>query len=104
MRDRLPLDKEMTPYSYNIAVGEAMYQFEFHYNSAGDYFTAHLSRDGQVLCYGEKIVYGAPLFAGLAGAGGFPPVRLVPLDESGEASRAGWNEMGTSVFLSVEDD
>lgn len=103
MRDRIEINKEILPYRANIALGRTVFTFEFHYNSQEDCFVVHLYRGGRLLCAGEKLVYGQPLFRDCYEAGRYPVLRLVPLDESGSVREVTWDTLGSRVFLTVDD-
>lgn len=105
--DYIDVEKENIPYRFDITLAEEIFTFEIHYNTEGDFFTVDLEKDGEVLVYGEKIVYYMPLFYDVQD-GRFPKVPIVPFDESGNASRVGWDTLNETVFLYVieedEDD
>lgn len=103
MRDRLEVKKEQLPYRANVPLGAEVFGLEFHYNAAEDCFTVHLYKGEELLCAGEPLVYGRPLFANCQEVERFPVVRLVPWDESGEGHEVGYEALGASVFLTVED-
>ncbi|GAK01514.1 hypothetical protein [Geomicrobium sp. JCM 19055] len=58
----LPIDVERVPYRFNVELAEELFDFEVHYNGAGDYFTVDLRKNGEDVVIGEKITYGVPLF------------------------------------------
>ena len=93
--------KDLIPYRFTMSLEGETWGFEIRYNAEHDYFTIDLLKDDEVLVAGEKIVYGNPLFAGYADRK--PAVTIVPFDLSDEASRAGWNEVGETVFLYLMD-
>lgn len=95
----IPIDKTSIPYRFDIDLAGEIFAFEVHYNSRFDYFTVNLSKNNEVIVDGAKIVYGNPLF-NIADSR-LPKVQIVPIDESGIATKAGYNELGNTVFLSV---
>jgi hypothetical protein len=74
---------------------------EVNYNPGFDFFTIDLFRDSEPLVYGEKIVYGVPLFHDIADRR-FPAVTITPLDESGKDTEVTWKTLNETVFLFVD--
>lgn len=103
MRDRIEIDKALVPYRFTIALGQLVFEMELHYNAALDGYVCHLYKGGELLCGGEKLVYGRPLFADCYEVEQYPPLRLVPLDESGTAEEVSEETLGTLVFLTVDN-
>lgn len=99
----IEIEKDLIPYRFDIELAEQMYTFEVHYNAENDYFTIDLELDGEVLVYGEKIVYGIPLFYDVQDDR-FPKVPIVPYDESENSTAVTWDTLGVSVFLYVIED
>lgn len=98
--DFIAIDKDKIPFRADVPIAGTTYGLEFHYNSAGDFFTVDLYHAGELLAAGERLVYGWPLFATYA-AEGFPQAALVPLDISGQEDDVTWDNLGESVFLYV---
>ncbi|MCZ8518889.1 phage baseplate plug family protein [Paenibacillus caseinilyticus] len=96
----IDIDKTVIPYRFEISLADVFYTFEVHYNAEHDFFTVDLERDGEVLVYGEKLVYGVPLFRAIRDRR-FPAWEIVPLDESGNQTEVTWETLGESVFLFV---
>ncbi len=104
MRDRLAINKENLPYRAQFVLGAGVYTLEVHYNSRMDAFTVHLYKGEDLVCGGERLVYARPLWQDVYEAGQYPPLRLVPLDESGAETEIRWENLGKTVFLTLEDD
>lgn len=102
MRDRIPVEKELIPYSYDILLGAEQFNLEFHYNKTADLFTVTLSKDDEVIVYNEPIIYGVPLFKDLYQSGIYPALDIVPLDESGQEKTVTYDNFGVTVFLTVD--
>lgn len=102
MLDRIPLKKAMTPYSFDITLGGGVFTLKVDHNAAADLFTVALYKDGTLVCAGEPVVYGVPLFRDVYRAGDFPAPAIVPLDESGQTRAVTWETMGDQVFLCVD--
>lgn len=73
------------------------------YNEVGDFFTLDLSKGEEILVSNEKIVYGEPLFSEIYDAR-FPAPLIVPIDESGNETRVGWDNFNKTVFLVVMNE
>ncbi len=105
MRSRIAIDKNQIPYQFQIMLGGRRYGMEWQYNARSGCFTCTLSdAEGNVLVYGEPLVYGNPLFAALTRGTQLPPVDLVPLDESGGETAVTWDNLGETVFLTLDDE
>lgn len=103
MKDRILINKKAIPYSFEILLADTWYQVEVNYNCRGDFFTLAIYRDGALICGGEPIVYGAPLFKDIYSEG-FPPIVIIPVSEAGGANRVTYDNFNTTVFLSIYDD
>lgn len=99
----IEIEKENIPYRFEIELGAEVFEFEIRYNDIGDYFTIDLYKDGEVLVYGEKIVYGVPLFSDYYNKS-FPAPTIIPSDESGNESQVTFDNLNVTVFLRVVND
>lgn len=102
-RDRILITKELIPYEFNILLAEELFTIEVSYNEKHDFFTVRLSKDGEVICEGEPIVYGMPLFKDMYIAGKYPAIDIVPLDESGNQNTVTFENLGETVFLTIDN-
>lgn len=96
----IEIEKENIPYRFEIELGAETFEFEIRYNDEGDFFTVDLFKGGEPLVYGEKIVYGIPLFNDFYDQD-FPAPTIIPLDESGNESRVTFENLNETVFLVV---
>ena len=96
----VPIQKEQTPYRFEILLGAEPFEIEVRYNADFDFFTVDLYKDGEALVYGEKLVYGVPLFVDVFDQR-FPVLQLVPKDDAGLEERVGYSNLGETVFLQV---
>lgn len=96
----VPIQKDQTPYRFEILLGAEPFEIEVRYNADFDFFTIDLSKDGEALVYGEKLVYGVPLFVDVFDQQ-FPVLQLVPKDDAGLETRVGYSTLGETVFLQV---
>ena len=104
MKDRILINKKLIPYKFNILLASDMYELEIHYNSNADLFTVRLYKDEQMVCAGEPIMYGMPLFADFYKVGKIPCLTIIPLDESGGNDLVTWDNMSETVFLCIDDE
>lgn len=105
MRSRINVDKSKIPYQFQIMLGGRRYSMEWQYNSKSGLFTCTIyDADGKVLIYDEPLIYGDPMFSFLCRGTIFPPIDLVPLDESGEEKEVTWENFGKTVFLTIDDE
>lgn len=102
MRDRILIDKTLIPYSFDILLAAEWFTFEIHYNEIADLFTVTLSKDDNVIIFGEPVIYGVPLFTDLYQSGIYPALEIVPLDESGQETEVTWDNLNVTVFLTIE--
>lgn len=104
MRDVIEVEKELLPYNFDIELAGDEFNIEIFYNAAADLFTATLMKDEEVLVYNEPIIYGVELFADVYKSGKFPMISIVPLDESGQENTINYENFGTTVFLTIDDE
>ena len=104
MRDYIELIKTEIPCSFDILLGAEEYNMEFKYNEAADLFTCTLSKGGTVLVHDEPLIYGVPLFKDVYDAATFPPVDIVPYDESGKSETVTYENFGETVLLTIDDE
>lgn len=105
MRDRIEINKNLIPYRFDIVLAGRAYTFFVDYNRTACFFTVSLyDSAGSLLCSGEPLVYGMPLFRDVYRAGVFPALDLTPLDESGQEQAVTWEKLGETVFLTVDDE
>lgn len=102
MRDRILLNKELIPYTFQILLADVWYEIQVNYNESFDLFTLSLIKGDEVLTEGEPIVYGVPLFGDIQDYE-FPPLIIVPCDEAGNCNLVTFNNLNETVFLSIFD-
>lgn len=101
--DVLEINKNLLPYECTILLAGEQFGLQFNYNATADLFTVDLYRDGELICAGEPIVYGVPLWADVYRADTFPAVQIVPRDPSGESNAVTFDNLGTVVLLIVDN-
>lgn len=117
MINYIDIDKTKVPYQFDIKLNNTTYTFDIKYNTVGDFFTIDLYKQGKIVIYGEKIVYGKPIFNSkskiLNGKRiiepqgiDFPKVIILPYDLAKLEKTASYSNLGETVFLYTltEDD
>lgn len=99
----LEIKKDLLPYKCNILLADELFTLLFRYNAMGGLFTVDLYRDGELICAGEPIIYGIPLWQDVYDARTFPALHIVPRDPSGESNAVTFDNLGETVLLIVDD-
>lgn len=102
-RDRILINKSLIPYSFDIMLADELFNLTVNYNEKHDFFTVALEKEGVMICEGEPIIYGSPLFGDIYKAGKYPCIDIIPLDESGERDTVTFKTLNESVFLIVDN-
>lgn len=102
-RDRILIKKDLIPYSFNISLGNELFKLTVNHNEKHDIFTIALEKGEAMLCEGEPIIYGCPLFKDIYISGKFPCVDIIPLDESGDQKTVTLKNFNETVFLIVDN-
>lgn len=101
--DVIGIKKELLPYSCEIVLGGELFGLHFNYNATADLFTVDLYKGGKLICAGEPIVYGIPLWRDVYKAGSFPALDIIPLDLSGESNAVTFDNLGDTVLLVIDN-
>lgn len=104
MRDYIPINKELIPYSFDILLGGTMFNLKVKYNRTKDLFTVDVYRGNETVCYAEPIVYGIPLFKDVFMVEKYPCLDIIPLDLSGNTNRVTYENFYNTVFLYVDNN
>ena len=102
MRDRIIVEKELIPYTFEIVLGNENFVFSFDYNETADLYTISLYKDDELIVT-EPIIYNQPLFKDVYMVGRYPVIVIVPTDESGQEYEVTSENFGESVFLCIDD-
>lgn len=101
--DVLEIKKELLPYSCDILLAGELFGLHFAYNATADLFTVDLYREGELICAGEPIVYGVPLWSDVYNAETFPAVDIIPTDPSGESNAVTYANLCETVLLIIDN-
>lgn len=102
-KDRILITKDLIPYSFNILLADELFTVTVNHNEKHDFFTISLEKDEEVVCYGEPIVYGVPLFQDIYEVDKYPALNIIPIDESGEQNTVTFENFNETVFLTVDN-
>ena len=100
----LEIRKALLPYECAILLAGELFTLKFSYNATADLFTVDLYRDGELLCAGEPIVYGVPLWKDVYRADKFPALNIIPTDPSGQNNAVTFDNLSRTVLLIVDND
>lgn len=101
--DILEIKKELLPYRCSILLADELFDLQFNHNATADLFTVDLYKDGELICAGEPIVYGVPLWRDVYKADAFPAVDIIPLDLSRESNVVTYDNLSETVLLIVDN-
>ena len=93
----IDINKDLCPYQFDIQLDGTTYTMEIRYNNEFDYFTVDLLIGEETIINGEKILYGRELFQSHKHLN--VPSDIVVFDASDEQTRAGYDQLGETVFL-----
>lgn len=101
--DVLEINKELIPYECSILLAGELFGLQINYNATAELFTVDLYRDGELICAGEPIIYGVPLWKDVYKAETFPAVDIIPTDPSGENNAVTFDNLGNTVLLIIDN-
>lgn len=99
----LEIHKDLLPYVCDILLAGELFSLQFNYNASADLFTVDLYREGELLCAGEPIIYGVPLWRDVHRAETFPALDIIPTDPSGENNAVTFDNLSRTVLLIVDN-
>lgn len=99
----LEIKKDLLPYECAMQLAGEMFTLRFDYNAMAELFTVDLYKDGELLCSGEPIVYGIPLWQDVYRADTFPAVSIVPMDPSGEYDQVTYDNLSSTMLLVIDN-
>lgn len=105
MRDRIPINKELVPYNFEIALADTTFLVGVDYNYTGDFFTLSLNDlEGNIISRGEKLVYNMQLWADIYDNRTFPCLTIKPVDAGYNEKQITWFNFGKTIFLEIFDE
>lgn len=103
VRDIISINKNLIPYSFMITLAGEVFEIGLKYNEYADLFTVSLIKNKEIICYGEPVIYGIPLFRDIYVNGKYPALKIVPYDESKENNEVTWDNLEKTVFLVIDN-
>lgn len=101
--DVLEIKKDILPYRCAILLAGEQYELKFSHNATADLITIDLYKDGELICAGEPIIYGIPLWQDVYKSDTFPALDIIPKDPSGERSVVTFDNLCDTVLLIVDN-
>ena len=103
-KDRIQIKKSLIPYKFDINLPDETFKLLVTYNSNEDLFVIGLyDKDNNVICSGEPVIYGMPLFKDIYMVNKYPALEIIPIDESGEAHTVTYDNFNETVFLTINN-
>lgn len=94
----IDIDKSLIPYRFDIKLYGETYTFEINYNEIYDFFTINLYKNEIPIVFGEKIVYGKPLFNSYNHLE-ISKISILPFDLSQNTDRVTYENFNEQVYL-----
>lgn len=100
----IPIDTSKVPYTFSIKLDDRTYTLTLKYNEQGSFFTVDLAvmATGEVLCYGEPVRYGRPMFSAIEDAR-YPVPVIVPFCLAGGVDEVTFDNFGVTVQLYLHE-
>ncbi len=100
----IPIDTSKVPYTFSVKLGDRTYTLTIKYNASGEFFTMDLAvmATGEILCFGEPIRYGRPMFSGIEDER-YPQPVIIPYCLTGEADDVTLENLGKEVLLYLHE-
>lgn len=99
VRPYVPFDVDDLPETFEYQLDSTTYLVSLDYNDEGDFFVISLMENDETpIVTNEKLILNQPLFKNLYDPR-LPTTPLVPMDESGQATRVSIENFMETVFL-----
>ena len=103
MRDRITINKALIPYQFDILLGGELFTIGVNYNNTANLVTLALYKNNELVCAGEPLIYGMPLWGDFFQSGNYPALTIIPMDESGEHNAITYDNLNKTVFLTIDN-
>ena len=103
MRDYIEINKELVPYEFSILLAGEWFTLRIGHNKTADLFTISLYKNDELIAV-EPLILNAPLFRDIYQPSRFPAISLVAYAPNETAKAAGFEALGETVFLSIDDE
>lgn len=101
--EELVINKNILPYECIIQLAGEIFGLQINYNATADLFTIDLYKNGELVCAGEPIIYGVPLWHDVYTAGLFPAVDIIPTDLSRGSNAVTYDNLSNTVLLLIDN-
>jgi len=100
----IPIAADKVPYSFSIKLEDRTFTFNVKYNDQGKFYTVDLSitATGEVLCYGDPIRYGRPMFGSIEDDR-YPIPVIIPYCLEGKETEVTEDNFGKSIKLYLHE-
>ena len=100
----IPVDVDKVPYNFHIKLGDRTFVFTIKYNEQAKLYTADLkiAATGEILCYGDPVLYGRALFNTVEDER-FPQPVIIPYCIHGNEDRVTKENFGKTVQLYLHE-
>lgn len=102
MKDRLEINKELIPYSFDILLADDLFTMQINYNEIADLFTISLYKENELIC-NEPVIYNVPLFQDIYMPERYPQITIIPIDESEKENCVTYKNLSNTVFLCIDN-
>ena len=103
MKDRIEINKELIPYTFDILLSGKTFTIRVDYNASGNLFVLSLYKDGKLIRAGQPLIYGTRLWETVYVSGEYPMEDIVPFDESGQSIAVTFDNLNNTVFLVIDN-
>lgn len=94
----IEIDKSLIPYNFDITIADQTFTLLINYNAMRDFFTIDLYKNGILIVFGQRVVYGVPLFLNNQHLQ-VPIIPITPYDLALNENRVTWDNFNNTVFL-----
>lgn len=96
----IPVDGDAVPYSFDIKLDDRTFTMCIRYNDQGGFYVVdlYITATEEVLCYGDPIRYGRPMFRSIEDER-FPVPVIIPCCLTGEECEVTKQNLGRTVQL-----
>lgn len=100
----IPVDVSKVPYRFSVKLGDRTYSMTVKYNGEGQFFTIDLAvmATGEILCFGEPVRYGRPMFGSIEDVR-YPIPVIIPFCLDGGTDAVTFDNFGKTVQLYLHE-
>ena len=100
----IPIDPAGIPCRFSVKLEDRTYTMTIRYNDVGGFFTIDLevTATGEILCYGDPVRYGRPMFRSVEDDL-YPIPVIIPFCLTGEEDEVTFDNFGRTVQLYLHE-